>query len=711
MRRLYLAMTSLVCTSLLGAAPVAARAAPGVGEPAPPRAVLEQVEGQQALDWVKAQNSRSAEALKADKRYSKFYDDVLTVEQAPGRLPLPEQAGGKLWNFWQDAAHPKGIWRVTTPASFAKAEPDWKLMLDIDALSRREKRDWVFQGAECLEPEAKRCLITLSLSGEDASFYREFDTTTGQFVSGGFDLPHSKQRVEWLDRDTLLVSRDWGAGTMTQSGYPYSVRLVKRGVPLSAAKEIYRGEPGDMIVEPEVLHDETGRRIALIQRNLDFFRSEYRVYDPSTGSLRQIALPQKLGYLGFYSGKLIVRLDQDWTSGAQFTRGSIVAVDPQAPNATPVLVFRPEQNETTTDIGITSQGVIAVVYRDVHPSVRVYRPQESGKAWHENYYILPRMSSATLQSSSPSVSSAYLRVEGYIIPPELWSFDTAKGSSAKIKTTPALFDAKGLVTDQYWAKSSDGVEIPYFVTHRRDWKEDGHNPTLFTAYGGFDLSYLPTYYADIGKTWLERGGVYVVGNIRGGGEFGPAWHEAGMKSGRQHAYDDFAAIGRDLVARHIADREHLGIRGRSNGGLLMGVEFTQHPELWKAVVIGVPLLDMDNFETMAAGASWAAEYGHMSVPEERRFLQGISPLQHLKKDVSYPVPFIFTSTKDDRVGPVHARLFAARLQELGKPFFYYEDTEGGHAGTVNAKEIAYERALEAVYLSRSLMDQDPAFRH
>ncbi|GBQ87249.1 prolyl oligopeptidase [Asaia krungthepensis NRIC 0535] len=694
--------------------PVAARAAADGASThlvVPSRTVLEQVEGKEALDWVRAQNSRSMERLQSDKRYQKFHDDVLAVEQAPGRLPLPDQAGGRLWNFWQDAAHPKGLWRVTSEESFAQTTPDWKTAIDLDALAREEKRDWVFQGADCLEPDARRCLVVLSLSGEDAASYREFDTTTNSFVSGGFDLPRSKQRVAWLDQDSLLVARDWGAGSMTRSGYPFSVRLLKRGQPLSEAKEIYRGAEGDMIVEPQVLHDETGHQIALIQRNLDFFRSEYRVYDPATGALRQIALPQKIGYLGFYAGKLVLRLDEDWTAGGHFKRGSIIAVDPSAPGKTPTLVFTPKDTETTTDIGVTSKGVIAVVYTDVQPSLRLYTPTGKDGSWHEAYFILPRMSSATLQSSSPSASNAYLRVEGYIRPPELVRFDAAKMVAHRVKSTPALFDAKGLRTEQFWAKSSDGVNIPYFVTHRRDWKMNDRNPVLFTAYGGFDLSYLPTYYADIGKTWLERGGVYVVGNIRGGGEYGPAWHEAGMKSGRQHAYDDFAAIGRDLAERHIANKDHLGIRGRSNGGLLMGVEFTQHPELWKAVIIGVPLLDMENFETMAAGASWAAEYGHMAIPAERSFLQKISPLQNLKKDVAYPVPFIFTSTKDDRVGPVHARLFAARLAELGKDFYYYEDTEGGHAGTVNAQEIAHERALEAVYLSQTLMDQDVQAAH
>ncbi|WP_336945610.1 prolyl oligopeptidase family serine peptidase [Asaia sp. HN010] len=708
MRRILLAMTSLVCTSLIGAAPLQAKADPASAVPS--RAVLEQVQGKQALDWVRAQNSRSATLLQADPRYQGFYDSVLKVEQASGRLPLPDQAGGRIWNFWQDASHPKGIWRVTTRSSFESTNSDWTTELDIDALSKQEKRDWVFQGADCLSPDARRCLIVLSLSGEDASFYREFDTVTKSFVPGGFALPHSKQRAAWLDRDTLLVSRDWGSDSMTRSGYPFSVRLVKRGEKLSDAKELYRGTQEDMIVEPEMLHDNQGKQIAIIQRNLDFFRSEYRVYDPTTQKLSLLALPQKIGFLGYYAGKLIVRLDQDWKLDKTYTQGSILAVDPASPQTLPEVLVAPDAHETTADIGITSKGVVAIIYRHVQPSVRVYRPiegQEHGRApWQATTIALPANVSASLQSSDPSEAYATLKIEGYIAPPQLWSLDVLAGKAKKIKETPALFDAKGLVTEQYWVKSTDGVSVPYFVVHRSDWKLNGHNPVLFTAYGGFDLSYLPTYYADIGKTWLERGGVYVVGNIRGGGEFGPAWHEAGMKSGRQHAYDDFAAIGRDLGKRGIADRDHMGIRGRSNGGLLMGVEFTQHPDLWKAVIIGVPLLDMEHFETMAAGASWAAEYGHMADPAERPFLERISPLQQLKKDVTYPVPFIFTSTKDDRVGPVHARLFAARLAELGKNFFYYEDTEGGHAGTVNAKEIARERALEAVYLSRSLMDQD-----
>lgn len=698
MWRILLIMISLVC-----GAPFVSLADPA---PVPLRIALDQVEGVEALSWVRSQNKRSFDVLQTDPRYGHFYNDVLAVEQAPGRLTLPKQMGGNIWNFWQDAQHPKGIWRVASRKVFDAPYPDWTTEIDLDALARREKQDWVFQDATCLRSNTRRCLIALSSSGEDAATLREFDTYTKTFVSGGFVLPRSKQRVVWLDANTLLVARDWGTRTMTRSGYPCSVRVVKRGQSLDQAKEIYHGEESDMIVEPEIMHDEHGRQIAIIQRNLDFFRSAYRLYDPVTGNLRQIALPEKIGFLGFSNGQLILRLNQEWSVGTTFHQGSIVAVDPAAPARRPVLIFSPESNETTTDIGITSRGVIAVVYRDIQPSVRLFTPSSDGRSWKQKLFALPQMVSAWLQSSSSSDSYAYLKIEGYIRPPQLWTFDAAMGEVQKIKETPDLFDSKGLVTEQYWIKSNDGASVPYFVTHRREWKRDGKNPVLFTAYGGFDVSYLPTYYADIGKTWLERGGVYVVGNIRGGGEFGPSWHEAGMKLNRQHAYDDFAAIARDLGARQITDRDHLGIRGRSNGGLLMGVEFTQHPELWKAVIIGVPLLDMEHFETMAAGASWAAEYGHMSVPKERNFLRMISPLQNIKADVTYPIPFIFTSTKDDRVGPVHARLFAARLSELGKPYFYYEDTEGGHAGTVNASEIAHERALEAVYLSRTLMDPD-----
>ncbi|GEK97325.1 peptidase [Gluconobacter kanchanaburiensis NBRC 103587] len=552
--------------------------------------------------------------------------------------------------------------------------------------------------------------MSLSQAGEDAHVVREYDTQKNTFLPDGFVLPSGKQSVTWVDADTLLVARDWGAGSagLTQSGYPYSVRLLHRGQTLSQAVEIYRGKRTDMDVSPESLRDDKGHQLFLVSRHKDFFHTELRLFDPSTRTLSVLSLPEKYDSLSYFDGRLILHLLQDWSVGGRtINADSIVALDPQSP-AQPQLVLSPTSRQTIGDgmgdaMAVTRDGLAVVLYDNVQPVLKLYRRNEAGE-WTAHTISLPRNMAAEIVSSDPTLSQAYLQMEGFIQPPQLWGLDTASQSVRPIYRQPDLFEASGLTVEQMSATSVDGTAVPYFIVHPKDWQRDGVRPTLMTAYGGFGLSYLPVYHPDLGITWFNRGGVYVMANIRGGGEFGPVWHEAARREGRQKAYDDFAAVARDLIARHITSPRHLGLRGRSNGGLLAGVEFTQHPDLWNAAIIGVPLLDMMNYEQMAAGASWAAEYGSISEPGPRAFWEKMSPLQALKPGISYPEPFIFTSTRDDRVGPVHARRFAARLESLHLPFLYYEDVEGGHAGTVNAAEVAHERALEAIYLSRKLMD-------
>lgn len=689
----------LSCGAVLGVAHAAS---------VPSRTDLEDVSGVRALDWVRTENRQTQDVLESDPRYKGFYQDVLAAEEAPERLALPVQLRGQIYNFWQDAAHRRGIWRRTAFDAFVGRINAWETVLDIDALTLSEKQDWVFQGADCNGPSETRCLIRLSQSGEDADTVREFDLVSKTFVNGGFVLPRGKQTAIWQDADTLVVARPWEdeKTPVTRSGYPYIVKILRRGESLSQAREALRGTPDDMSVELRRFRDETGATILMIERKRNFFESVYYILDPKTGKSTLIALPARVGFMGFSHGRLVTRLDQDWTipGGALFHRGSIVSVDPRQPQEGVETIFVPGPTQTTASLATGGSGVTAIIYDNVQPRLSSFAPAVKGAPWKESRIALPKNTSAKIVSADRESSYVFIQNEGYIVPPKLQMLDAAKGTVRDIAQTPDLFKAADLVTEQFWVRSKDGTRVPYFVVHKSNWHLDGQNPVLQTSYGGFDLSYLPTYYPDLGKTWFERGGVYVVGSIRGGGEFGPAWHEAGMKSGRQRAYDDFASIAQDLFRRGVTTPAHLGIRGRSNGGLLMGVEFTQHPDFWKAVIIGVPLLDMLHYETMAAGASWNAEYGRMANPRERTFLEAISPLQHLKAEIRYPEPFIFTSTKDDRVGPVHARLFAARLEALGKPFYYYEDTEGGHAGTVNAREVAHERALEAVYLSRLLMD-------
>ncbi|MBF0891282.1 S9 family peptidase [Gluconobacter sp. LMG 1744] len=676
----------------------------------PSPAELSQTDGAKALEWVRAQNAHTEATLTSDPRYKPLYQKILTAQQSPARLALPTQQGGEIWNFWQDEHHTRGIWRSTSTSSFQSGHPQWKTRFDLDALARNEHANWVMEGLYCLSPQDRFCLMSLSQAGEDAHVVREYDTQADTFVKDGFDLPSGKQTAIWVDANTLLVSRDWGTGNagLTHSGYPYSVRLLHRGQKLDRAVEVYRGQITDMDVAPERLRDEKGHEVFLISRHRDFFHTEVSLFDPATQTLTRLPLPEKYDSLSYLNRQLVLHLLQDWTvSGQTFHADSIVALDLKNP-AVPRLILSPTSRQTVGDgmgdaLAVTKEGLVVVLYDNVQPVLKLFRRAATG-AWISRSIDLPKNMAAEIVSSDPSVSQAYLQLEGFIQAPQIWSLNTTVQTAQPLYRQPDLFDASNLAVEQMSATSTDGTAIPYFIVHAKDWQKDGARPTLMTAYGGFGLSYLPVYHPDLGITWFDRGGVYVMANIRGGGEFGPAWHDVARREGRQKAYDDFAAVARDLTARHITSPRHLGLRGRSNGGLLAGVEFTQHPELWNAAIIGVPLLDMMNYEQMAAGASWAAEYGSVSEPGPRAFWEKMSPLQNLKAGVAYPEPFIFTSTRDDRVGPIHARRFAARLESLKQPFLYYEDVEGGHAGTVNAAEVAHERALEAIYLSHRLMD-------
>ncbi len=658
---------------------------------------LGEVEGAQALAWVRAHNARTLAVLQADPRYQPLYRQALALAEARDRIPAPQQLGGAITNFWRDAAHTRGVWRRASLASYRAAAPDWSVLVDLDALARAERANWVWKGVLCAEPAERRCLISLSDGGEDAVTMREFDLAAGQFVDGGFVLPRGKQDVAWLDDDTLLLSRDWGPGTMTASSYPFVVKRLRRGQALAAAVELCRGVASDIEVQPVSFVDGARHRVTVISRALTFFTFEYSVLTPD--GLKRLDLPPKAVVDGLVANRLIVTLNQDWRG---FTAGSVIALDAARLEAPPRAMFTPGPTQSLNTIGITAGRVVAAIYDNVRGQARVFTPVADG-GWSEARLALPGDVSVDVADTSRRSESVFLDVAGFLDPTQLWLADAADGHAQAIKSLPAKFDAAPYVVDQAEAASTDGTAIPYFVVHRRDMRLDGSNPTLLYAYGGFQVSVTPSYSGALGQLWLDRGGVYVLANIRGGGEFGPRWHEAGLQTQRQHVFDDFAAVARAVIARRITAPARLGIRGGSNGGLLMGVEFTQHPELWHAVVIDVPLLDMLHYETMSAGASWVGEYGSVSVPAQRAFLARISPVQALRAGVAYPTPYIFTTTKDDRVGPVHARRFAARMEALGLPFYYFEQVEGGHAAGANLPEQAEAQALEYTYLSRALM--------
>ena len=671
---------------------------PAWAEPPDPYLWLEQVESPRALAWVRAENERTLKPLLTNPHYQPFLDQALALAQANDRIPTPEFLGGQVYNLWQDAAHVQGVWRRTSVDDYRAAAPHWQTVVDVDALGRAEHHTWVWKADTCDHPADLRCLVSLSEGGEDAVTTREFDLAAGAFVPGGFLIPHAKQVADWEGADSILVGTDWGPGSMTASGYPFIIKRLHRGQALAQASEVFRGTVQDVAVQVNTFADGQGHRAVVLQRGLDFFHAQFELVSP-TGVTR-LALPEKAEIEGLVHNQLVVKLNENM--GALHA-GSLVALDMARPDAAPGLVWAPGARQSVDAVAVTANVIVASVLDNVRGRAMVFSQAPSG--WAARTLGLPDNAAVSVVTTTPRNDLVMLQVTSFLQPNTLYLAD-ASGQAAPVlvKSLPAKFDASRDVAEQFEATSTDGTKIPYFVVHPRGMTLDGSNPTLLYAYGGFQVSETPTYSAGLGKLWLERGGVYVLANIRGGGEFGPAWHEAGLKTQRQHIYDDFASVGRDLVARRITSPRHLGIRGGSNGGLLMGVEFEQHPDLWGAVIIDVPLLDMLRFEQIAAGASWVGEYGSVSKPEERRFLASISPYANLRAGVHYPVPFIFTTTRDDRVGPVHARKFAAKMEALGLPFYYHESIEGGHAAGANLREAAEEQALEMTYLTQALME-------
>lgn len=661
----------------------------GAGAPAPapandPFVWLEDWTGPRAMQWVEAENKATVATLQGDPRYAGYFKDALAIASAKDRIAMPMLVHGRIYNFWRDADHPQGVWRYTSEADYASAAPNWTTVLDLDALSKAEGHKWVWKGAVILDPEERIALLALSDGGEDAVRLREFDLVDGRFVPGGFDIPNAKQNAVWLDKDSLLLSRDWGADSLTKSGYPFVIKTLKRGQKLDQAQEVFRGAASDQLMSmPILLSDGQGNRAAFLFRGVTFFGNETWLL--TAQGTKRLALPAKSQLQGMVDGQVLIQTSEEWTSGGvTVPAGALASVALKALQdggvLTPEILFAPTPRQSIDGVVATQNRVVLSLNDNVRGRVRVYARGATG--WNAQPVDLPDNATISTVAASDKSDKTYLAVAGFLAPTTLWAMDAADPKPVQVKAMPARFDAAGLVVEQFEAVSTDGTKIPYFIVHKKGMTPDGSTPTIMTAYGGFEVPMTPSYAAITGKLWLERGNSFVLANIRGGGEFGPAWHEAGLKTKRQIIYDDFAAVAQDIFARKLSSPRKFGIYGGSNGGLLMGVEFNQHPELWNGVVIQVPLLDMIRYEQIAAGASWVDEYGSVSVPEEKAFLEKISPYANIRKGVAYPMPYIWTTTKDDRVGPQHARKFAARLKDYGLPYLFYEDTAGGHSSTL-----------------------------
>ena len=711
---------ALLAALMAALPPLALSAAAQTASPADPYAWLEESGSARTQDWVRAHNALTSRQLDQDPRYPVLYREALAITGATDRLPLPTLHQGMVYNLTQDAGHLHGLWRRTGLEAYRHDPLRWQPVLDLDALSAQDGVGWVLLGADCARPAETRCMLQLSAGGEDAISLREFDLQRRRFVTGGFSLPRGKEWSAWESADTLLVARAWAGDDLTESGYPYVVRRLRRGQPLNAATEVFRGTRADVQIMPLVLHDATtGTSVALIQRDVAFF--DHQLYLVGADDVAELALPQRSDLQTVAAGRLVLSLNADWTdaAGKHFSRGSLVGFDVRALSKDPghplgELILAPAEREVVQQVNATAGHLVVTLLDNVRGRAAVLSPAVGGP-WARRTLALPDNASVDLVDVDPRSGRAIVATTGFLQPTSLWLVDVATGRLEEIRRAPGNFDATRDVVEQFEAESTDGTHIPYFVVHPRDMPRDGSTPTVMTAYGGFQVAVTPYYggyewlhepmYPTIGKLWLERGGTLVLANIRGGGEFGPGWHDAGLKTQRQRIYDDFAAVARDLSARGIANARHLGITGLSNGGLLMGVEFTQHPELWHAVDIAVPLLDMLGYEHIEAGASWVAEYGSVSVPEELAFLERISPYANLHAETDYPVPLIWTMTHDDRVGPEHARKFAARLEALGKPSLFYEAPDGGHDPTeLSPESAAAMQAREFVYFLQRLRD-------
>jgi prolyl oligopeptidase len=672
---------------------------------------LEDIHGEKSMEWVKAENARTAAVMEKQKPFAGLEEEALKVLDSPDKLAFPQFRDGMVYNTWRDKDHVRGIVRRTSLESYLTDDPKWETVIDYDALGKQDKQSWVGHGLDCLQPEEKQCLVALSAGGEDASTLREFDLPEGKFVENGFVSPRGKQRIAWLDKDNLLIAREWGEGTMSVAGYPIEVKRWKRGTPLESAIEVYRGDAKDegAGVEPLTLSDGQGHSVALIQNSKTFFETEYYLVLP--GGPKKLGLPLKANLGGLEDNQLLISLEEKWTPVGQprsYPQGAVISLDLTAVEADPVhlkptVLFAPTAQEFAQQVATTKNHVLLTTLEHVQGRAYVYTHGKDGQ-WTRSKLSVPDNESIGISTTSLLDDKFFLSETGFLTPSSVLLGDAADGSLKGGKTQKALFDASNDVVEQLEATSKDGTKVPYFAVHRKDMPMDGSTPALLTAYGGLQVSNLPAYNPVFGKLWLERGGTFVLANIRGGGEFGPAWHDAGLKTHRQRIYDDFYSVAEDLITRKFTSKERLGIEGGSNGGLLMGVEFNQHPEMWKAVVIQVPLLDMLGYEHMSAGASWVGEYGTVKVPAERAFLASISPYNQLKPDVHYPEPLIFTTTADDRVGPVHARKFAAKMEEYHEPFFYDEITEGGHGAGADNRQAARTWAEEFTYLTMKLVD-------
>jgi prolyl oligopeptidase len=665
---------------------------------------LEEVLGDQALAWVKAQNAVTQTELEKQPEFEALRRDLLAILDSDARIPLVSKHGDYFYNFWRDQQNERGLWRRTTLEEYKKAEPRWEVLLDLDALGKTENENWVWKSVSMLRPDYDRALIHLSRGGADATVSREFDLTTRQFVGDGFSRPEAKGSVGWIDRDQVFIQTDFGTGSMTSSGYPRLAKRWRRGTAMEEATLIYEGLPSDLAIG--AMHDDApGFERNFVSRTLAFYNDElYLIGDGDR--LLKIEAPNSANKTVFHQ-HLVLELREPWeVAGKTYPAGALLIADFEkylVGERRFEVAFEPTETTALAGFAFTRNHLVINVLEDVKNRLYVLSP--AGATWTRRPLLgAPDLGTVELWAVDPETSDAYFMTSaGYLTPTSLWMGEIDSPPQL-LKELPSFFDASGLEVQQFFANSQDGTRVPYFMVSPKNLVLDGNHPTLLYGYGGFEISLQPTYNAAAGRAWTSQGGVYVVANIRGGGEYGPRWHQAALKANRLRAYEDFAAVAEDLIRRRVTRPGKLGIQGGSNGGLLVGNMFTRYPQLFRAAVCQVPLLDMKRYTKLLAGASWMAEYGDPDDPAQWQFIQSYSPYQQVKAGEAYPAVLFTTSTRDDRVHPGHARKMMARMKEQGHPVWYYENIEGGHGGAANNRQSAYMQALAYTFLKQQLFE-------
>ena len=670
---------------------------------------LEDVLGEKSLEWVRAENTRTLGVLEADPRFSEIKARALGIYNATDKIVYAERSGDEMHDLWRDEVNVRGLWRKTSVEAYAAGYPIWETVLDIDELAKHEDRNWVYKGRDCLM-SASRCILRLSDGGTDSVELREFDVANRRFTEGGFEAPNTKQWVAWLDEDTLMIATDFGPDSTNTSGYPRQIRLWERGTALSEAQLLFEGPASDAFEFPVVSRREDGTH-ALVIQGPDFFTQTLHLVGEDK-SLSTLPLPLDVSFQGFIGDQLIALMRSDWVVGdVTATAGSVISVGIDdlvngMPQASLQAVYTPDAVSSVKSVTVAKNRIYLALLSNVTGKLIMASAGDAG--WVLSAVALPENGTLSVRAADDNANDVFVSFESYLQPESLYRV-MDDGEIQLVQALPERFNAAGFVTEQKFATANDGTQIPYFMVRPKGLEFDGQRPTLLYAYGGFENSSTPGYTFPIGNSpnmtsWLEAGGTLVVANIRGGGEFGPKWHQAALKEKRQVAFDDMIAVAEHLIETGLTTPRHLGAMGRSNGGLLMGAMLTQRPDLFNAIVVGVPLLDMLRYHKLLAGASWIAEYGDPDVPEEAAWISEWSPYQKMGELESYPEVLFYSSTRDDRVHPGHGRKMAARMRELGHSFLYYENIEGGHAGSSDLNQRAFMDSLQITYLMQKLMD-------